>query len=799
MSELHELPTRRTPTLRAQLLGVALVPSLLLLGGGLAVSGVLLADAVGAQDRAAAMSAAQDGVLTLLPAVAEERRLSLLAAQGGRRTGLDAARQAVDAAATGLRPRLADLDRIGVDELTGDDTGLRSAIDAFGSLRRGVDSGGTGRLEIAQGYGEAQDAGLELVAAIGPRSAGEQATQARNDAEILLRAADQLARGTSFAVAAYSGGGLTIAEQAWFAQQIGVYDSELNQLDNSRLDGDGSAKLAELRSSAGFATVETSEDAVTVSRAADTPIAVGAPARASTVDVAAYGTAAGTVVSTLQGLGSDELAFASQSDATTTAAAFRRALSISVLLAAVGVGVLVLALRLSSRLIRRLAHLRDGSLRRAQQDLPAMVERLRAGARDGVSTSFPPLDDLDDEIGQVAAAFELAQQAALDAAAGEAAARAGFNAVFLNIAHRSQGIVHRQLRTIDEAERAEADPEQLARLFQLDHLATRERRNAENLIIMGGGQPGRQWRDPVALLDVVRSAVSEAVQYNRVTIGRMPSIAVVGTGVADVVHLLAELLDNATSFSPPESQIEVRGNLAGRGLVIEVEDQGLGIESSRRAELNELLAKPTDFGVLGLSEDSRLGMFVVARLAQRHDVRITLLESAFGGVRAVILLPSAMLDNRVAVARPGEGASAPGPDAITARPVPATITNGNGNGNGGSGSVGGNGSIGGSGSVGGNGSAAANGSIGGGNGHGALALAEPREIAAAPDPARPPLPRRRRHEAIAPQLMREPDQVPAPGAVDDDDAGERSRSVLGNLQRRTREARTDEEDTHDGQ
>lgn len=788
MTETAELRARRAPTLRTQLLAVALVPSLLLLGGGLAVSGVLLADAAGARTRAEAMAAATAGITVLLPAVSEERRVSALIAQGERRAALDGARRAVDVITATLLPQLDALDRIGIDELTRDDGDIRTSIQGIGALRRSVDGGAANRLEVMEGYSETQDAALELVAAIGPRSSGEDAAGARVDAELLLRAADQLARGASLAVAAFPSGGLNDPEQTWFAQQLGVYDSELGQLDGSELDGDGPARLAELRSSPGFTSVETLEEAVTANRIG-APATTGPPVplRTPTVDVAAYATAAGTIVSTLRDLGAGELTFGAQRDAEITASAFRSALLVGILLVAVGIGVLVLALGLSNRLVRRLTHLRAGTLRRAQEELPRMVERLRSGNRDEVAP-LAPLDPRNDEIGQVAAAFELAQQTALDAAAAEAASRAGFNAVFLNIAHRSQGIVHRQLRTIDEAERAESDPEQLSRLFRLDHLATRERRNAENLIIMGGGRPGRQWRDPVALLEVVRSAVSEAVQYNRVTIGRMPAVAVVGGGVADVVHLLAELLDNATSFSPPESQIEVRGNLVGRGLIIEVEDQGLGIESSQREELNTLLSTPTDFGVLGLSEDSRLGLFVVARLAQRHDIRITLLESAFGGVRAVVLVPSALLDTRGVPAQTGADVAAPEPVEPGAeatatrsrrRPSPAHAVNSVGNGHG-----------------------RLNRSDGG------VAVADPDETLAPPtatDPTRPRLPRRRRQDALAPQLMQEPE--PGPERPDDetadrldaDEAGERSRSVLGDLQRRTREARADQEEPDDGQ
>ena len=217
--------------------------------------------------------------------------------------------------------------------------------------------------------------------------------------------------------------------------------------------------------------------------------------------------------------------------------------------------------------------------------------------------------------------------------------------MFLNIAHRSQVIVHRQLKALDEAERTQEDPDQLDLLFQLDHLSTRARRNAENLIILGGKQPGRQWRNPVAIDDVVRGAVAETEDYARVSVGQLPETAVQGAAVGDVVHLLAELVDNATAYSPPQSRVELRGNAVGRGVVLEVEDQGLGIEQERRAELNRMLANPPEFSVMTLSAEPRLGLFVVARLAGRHGINVTLRESAYGGTRAIVLLRTDLIQS----------------------------------------------------------------------------------------------------------------------------------------------------------
>lgn len=271
----------------------------------------------------------------------------------------------------------------------------------------------------------------------------------------------------------------------------------------------------------------------------------------------------------------------------------------------VAVAAMVIALRLSRQLIGRLSKLREETLELSERELPDVVRRLADGDRIDLADQVPWLDHGDDEIGQVANAFNKAQRVAINAAVQEAETRQGVGAVFLNIAHRTQVIVHRQLKVLDQVERSEEDPDQLQLLFQLDHLATRSRRNAENLIILGGEQPGRQWRNPVAIREVVRGAIAETEHYTRVITGGLPDVLIEGSVVADLVHLLAELVDNGTAFSPPESRVEVRGNVVGRGVVVEIEDQGLGMEKQQLEAFNEMLKNPPDFSVMALSTESR--------------------------------------------------------------------------------------------------------------------------------------------------------------------------------------------------
>ena len=273
--------------------------------------------------------------------------------------------------------------------------------------------------------------------------------------------------------------------------------------------------------------------------------------------------------------------------------------------------------------------------------LPSLVTRIGNGELVNVESEMTPLEYGSDEIGQVAEAFSTAQRTAVAAAVAEARTRGGINKVFLDIAHRSQLVVYRQLELLDVAEARQGDPEHLELLFQLDHLATRARRNAENLLILGGGQPGRKWRQR-GLEDIVRSAVSETEQFARVSTVRLPEVQVLGAAWA-------------TSFTcwPSWSTTRRRSRhrsrrcgwrqLVGKGVVVEVEDQGLGIEFAERERLSAALRDPPDFQSMAVSGQRHLGLFVVGQLAQRHGITVSLLESAYGGIKAIVLIPSSVV------------------------------------------------------------------------------------------------------------------------------------------------------------
>ncbi|MEH0842904.1 nitrate- and nitrite sensing domain-containing protein [Micromonospora sp. CPCC 205711] len=327
-------------------------------------------------------------------------------------------------------------------------------------------------------------------------------------------------------------------------------------------------------------------------------------------------------------------------------------------LAAIAVSVLV-AVRVGRTLARRLTGVRSAALEMAEHRLPDVVARLRRGEQVDVAREAPPLEYGGDEIGEVGRAFNEVRRTAVRAAVDEVTLRRGLNEVFLNIARRTQGLVHRQLALLDGMERRVEDPDELAELFRVDHLATRLRRHAEDLVILAGAAPGRGWRQPVAVLDVIRGAVSEVEAYDRVDIGTVQPAGVLGRAVADVIHLLAELVENATVFSPPESRVEINGQRVPRGYVVEVTDHGLGMSAPAVEDANRRLARAPEFDP---ADSARLGLFVVARLADRHGVRVTLRSEQPGGVTAVVLVPADLVTDE-----PTAPPAASRPDAPVAR------------------------------------------------------------------------------------------------------------------------------------
>ncbi|WP_018222885.1 sensor histidine kinase [Salinispora pacifica] len=300
---------------------------------------------------------------------------------------------------------------------------------------------------------------------------------------------------------------------------------------------------------------------------------------------------------------------------------------------------LVVAVRVGRSLASRLAGLHT-VLERAERQLPELVARMRQGETVDVEREAPSVDFGTDEIGRVGRAFTAVRRTAIRSAEGEVNLRRGLNEVFLNIARRSQGLVHRQLALLDRMERRAEKPDELADLFQVDHLAARLRRHAEDLVILAGSAPSRGWRNPVAMVDLIRGALSEVEAYKRVDIGGVQSAGLIGRTVGDLIHLLSELIENATRFSPPGTRVQVAGVRRADGYLFEITDHGLGMSAEALADANSLLSSSPEFDP---TRTDRLGLFVVARLAARHGVRVRLRPSESAGLTAVVLIPDELI------------------------------------------------------------------------------------------------------------------------------------------------------------
>ncbi|MCG8920311.1 nitrate- and nitrite sensing domain-containing protein [Actinokineospora sp. PR83] len=646
-------PAKSPTTIRSRLTGVVVVPSVILLVMWAVFSSYTVFDGIYLKAVTSGVKDASIPAINTFAALQRERQLTMtaLSAPGTNDGPLAAQQQTTDRAIQELDTALAALTTSAPAEVNEKVTALNQALDPLQQRRAQVEAGRATQVEIYDYYNSVLDAGADLFdtqARIVPDAVVVQAGLTATD---FFRSADRMSRASSLASAAIAARGFTAEQHVDFATLVGSYRATMATAVPNATDGvrDSYRKL-------------TGSDAWTrLTAAEDAMIGLVPTDRVSgrDADEAVPPITAGDWEALSSDTSEQILNLARQQATNGVDLGLQRAddkffeviVGSLIALLAVVTGI-VLAVRISRRLVNkalvtRLDELKNDSLKLAHERLPSIVDRLRQGERVDVGAEVPPLDYGTDEIGQVADAFNAAQYTAIAAAVKESQAREGVNRVFLGIAHRHQGLVHRQLKILDKMEREEENPEHLDALFQLDHLATRARRNAENLIILAGEQPGRQWRKPVRLLDILRAAVAETEQYVRVRVRQVPDVALQGVAVADTIHLVAELVDNAASFSPPRSQVEVYTSQVSGGVVVEIEDHGLGMTAEDREQANQMLAHPPEFDAMALRGESRLGLFVVARLAARRAIRVELRESPYGGTVALVFIPSEIVAENV--------------------------------------------------------------------------------------------------------------------------------------------------------
>jgi signal transduction histidine kinase len=636
----HAKPSQaRTRSIGSTLVGLLLVPLVALVGLWVFVASTTLGNALSEHNYNRQTASDSAASTRLLAALEQERLQTFLWLSSPRRppaSQLASIRRADDAAiasyeassaAAGVPPRQA----------------LIAALRKIPGIRNAVDAGRLSAPAAFQAYSDIVDGVFAAYAAETGQSDVSlfRQTLAAIDAG---RAAEQFTRELALtAGAALNHGQLSAADGLLFAKADG--DQSLLMADAITLsDGQIHASLQRFYTSPAYTQIAGLEDRIAASARGQvlspgTLLAWGAASKAFLGQFLAVSQASSEPLAVQEGQASNRL--------------FREAgLAGGLGLLAV-LGSVFLMIRFGRTIRKDLTGLHDDAEAMANRRLPHVIARLRDGDEVDVAAESPPLDTgTITEIARVAEAFSAVQRTAVDAAVGQANLRRGVSRVFLNLSMRNQSLLHRQLSLLDTMERATEDPAALADLFRLDHLTTRMRRHAESLIILSGATPGRSWRDPVPIADVLSAAIAEVEDYVRVEVISESAGSVTGPAANDVVHLTAELVENATSFSPPNSPVEIRADTVGVGIAVQIEDRGLGLTAAELVEINARLASPPEFD---LARSDQLGLFVVAQLAARHGIRVSLRESPYGGTTAIVLLPNSVIVRQGEVVHAAQG------------------------------------------------------------------------------------------------------------------------------------------------
>ncbi|MBU3064670.1 nitrate- and nitrite sensing domain-containing protein [Nocardia sp. NEAU-G5] len=635
---------------RARILAVALIPSLTLLVIGVGVAGYLVNQGRQQQQWANTLQSSLGPAKGLVDAVQQERLLSLWRLGGDRSQSqaLATARTNFNTSIDSLVTVDAQLDKASSGKMAGVTAGIDTLKQQLPALRDGIDAGILPVDAVYAIYNRILDGASQGTAIVQRNAPDAQVATGLAYANQLLSALEAYSRASALTASTLDGTPLSPALATELRNYSGYYQAAILPLAEALGGNVGTQLTALISTSAWQQTAAMQQAVLTTPPTKKTAETLGPPQFPMSKQDWLAATEQVSQALLEQWIAQSGVNERMATD--TAAATIHNALVAGGSALVIAILAFLVALWLANRMIGRLQRLRTETLALAEVRLPETMRRLREGEPVDPETEAARLDFGRDEIGSVANAFNRAHTAAVTAAITEAKTREGVRAVFLNIAHRSQLVVHRQLELLDEVESKQEDPALLDTFFRLDHLATRERRNAENLIILGGGRPGRQWRRPVPLVELVRSAVGETLDYARVHTARIPQIFVSGDAVADVIHLLAELVDNATSFSPPQSRVDVTANRVGKGVVVEISDQGMGLSPEDLERHNEMLRNPPDFGLAALTADSRLGLFVVAQLGRRHAITVRLADSDYGGIRAIVLIPTALITTDASVA-----------------------------------------------------------------------------------------------------------------------------------------------------
>ena len=636
----------RPESIKTRVIRVALIPSVALILLWLAAALYLGGTGFYDQQVASGVRSVSIPAVTGLASVEKERQLSMayLAAPHvdlqpllGQQKQSD---QGLSAMQTAAGPVLEKAPQSIVDRMSA----LTTYLNQLPNIRGRIDAGVATPAEVSSFYNGLLDAATALFgtqARVVPDATVVPGAIAATD---VFHISDLMSRAGSLISGALAAGRLDQADYLQFASLVGAYHALIQNTD-SDLRPDVQRQYQQLSSSPAWQQLVGDENSIIQHG----PWTNGVPSDLGITPASWQGTT-NTVSSALTDMTitqADQVSGQALDDGNTQLLQLGIALVVALL---VVIGSIWWARRQSSVLVDSALVTRLTKLRMDAQDLvgarlPEIVQRLRSGEVLDTEQQLPDLHyGQGDEIEQVATAISAALREAVTAAAGEAQARNALNTVFRGIARRNQLPLYNLLSLLDSLEQSEQDSVALERLYRLDHEATRARRNSENLIILSGGELGHHLPGPVRMRDVLRSAISETHEYQRVKLkGVVPDIAIASDAVTGLIHLIAELLENAARFSPPSYEVLVRSMPAQAGVIVEVEDRGLGIPTERRERVNTMLADPPEVDVMAIGDGSQLGFWVIASLVKRFGFKVALRESDYGGILAIVRVPNQLV------------------------------------------------------------------------------------------------------------------------------------------------------------
>ncbi|WP_327345286.1 nitrate- and nitrite sensing domain-containing protein [Streptomyces europaeiscabiei] len=628
----------RPRSVRAKIVALLMLPivSLMALWSYAAVTTVA---AIGDTERAKDVnSELLAPVAEFVTALQSERTAAMRYAAKRSESGLDdlrADQQATDKAVTALRAGLnsSSSDAALIDtSLPARLSTLESDFSDLAALR--TDTTGPGVKDATSKAYNHYSTVIDHAFAVTGALTSEKGTDATSEARVVLelsRARDAVAREQSLLAAATASGTLTKEQYAQFVGAVAIQRELLNPA-VADLRAEHRPAYDVLLDSDGYASLARVEDGVTDAGAGPVSAAVLKDWDASSTAV-------------LEGLAEAE------EDAGTGAPAKADvfgwdtlgASGVAVVLGLVGVLLsLLVSVSVGRGLIVELLDLRNSALEVAGRRLPQAMRKLHAGQGVDIDAEAPMRRLAGDELAQVGTALTAVQRAALKAASERAELLSGISGVYVSLARRSQVLLHRQLDLLgvmEQRQQEQQDHVELYDLYRIDYLATRMRRHSESLLILSGIAPGRGWRDPIALSDILRAAVAEIEDATRIQIWAAPRVSLHGGSVADVIHLLAELVENAAAFSPPSTKVQLRAARLRDGILIEVEDSGFGMNEEAMADANRKIQSEK----VDLLDAKQIGLIVVNRLAGRQGLRVELRQSAAGGVAAAVFIPENLI------------------------------------------------------------------------------------------------------------------------------------------------------------